>query len=536
MIGDFSISYIIFSIIYSYDFTLELHTDLVLWLGDLFGLSNNNLNFADSLGTIILVFIIHVLFRLYTTLLFGVSLSQGIMGIRGRGNFLWKRIGGMVRVFLELLLSPFLVFDFPLFIRKKTVKEVITYTELYNTQQVLPFITSIIIIPLFVIMALLSPLLTDLTILDGVKISFIAQKKAKLSNFSDFASFKQYTNNYFKFSTFSDLLGGNFLILPSFDIAKIKNKKKIAPTLIFYDKQNRWFHEIRIKERISLLKLLNYGRRGNLLFKKNYPSLSQTLDNNLDLYKIRKHDKIYNNELVLSQKTRSDIKKFISRSFELSFSKVLGHLFDDGPFIKGHVLVRNKILDLIDKGATPVVEIVQVGDQLFLKFVQSLLYKDIDHQKVETYIPIETNNSEVLEMTSALDKKAEKGLKNLKKSFFSAITWYFDYKSIFTYPENDDSLNPLIISDYYITQDLPEERREGFENFVYHYLFDFGQYSIKNKDEKLQGLLIDLVEKYFFIAKLKNSRLENYYSKRFLNFLKALKVAIEQKNSKYFKN
>src|SRR5690606_28813624 len=70
-------------------------------LKDFYSFASSSLHFEP----ILLVFFI---LRLMTSLSFGVSIGQLLVGMRGGKRFLWNRVGGGIRVLLGFILGPFL--------------------------------------------------------------------------------------------------------------------------------------------------------------------------------------------------------------------------------------------------------------------------------------------------------------------------------------------------------------------------------------------------------------------------------------------
>ena len=65
----------------------------------------------EGIVSVLLVYGIYIVLRFYTTILFGVSLNQFILGMRGNRGLVWNRIGGAGRVVVEAVLGPFIIFD-----------------------------------------------------------------------------------------------------------------------------------------------------------------------------------------------------------------------------------------------------------------------------------------------------------------------------------------------------------------------------------------------------------------------------------------
>src|SRR5690606_9957155 len=87
--------------------------------------------FISNTFNILPLLVLFALIRLLSTLCFGVSISEFLLGIKSNGNGIWARIGGVFRVFIGFVTGPFLIFDFPAVFSRRTFKEVVTYTNTY---------------------------------------------------------------------------------------------------------------------------------------------------------------------------------------------------------------------------------------------------------------------------------------------------------------------------------------------------------------------------------------------------------------------
>ncbi|MBP9674618.1 MAG: FHA domain-containing protein, partial [Bacteriovoracaceae bacterium] len=66
--------------------------------------------------------LVFILLQLISVLLFSVTFSQWVMGLKGSRNFLWSRFGGILRTFLGVITFPFVIFDMPCLFGKRTLK------------------------------------------------------------------------------------------------------------------------------------------------------------------------------------------------------------------------------------------------------------------------------------------------------------------------------------------------------------------------------------------------------------------------------
>src|SRR3989339_6712 len=338
VIGDLACAYTLHSLLSSYEQLGILNKNIQLWMITQLKVAESSLALLDWGAFLVLLYFIYIGFRLYSTLIFGVSFSQWIIGIRGTSNRLWNRIGGMVRVILELPLAPFLFFDLPCWFKKKTIKEWLSFTELYVKDNVFIWLVSFVIIPLMAVGSLFSPMLINLTVLDGILLDRMLEKKDALTNESNFSAFAQYSSNYYKLSSFTGLKDNRFLLIPNFIIEKTKNRNRVTPYVTIYDKQLKATLEMKIVGDLSLLNILAEGEKANFFFARQFPRIAKILKGPRELYLPRAYEKSYQSELALSSEVLKEIRTCIQQALELSLKNLWPHVMKAGPFIKGDVL------------------------------------------------------------------------------------------------------------------------------------------------------------------------------------------------------
>ena len=123
----------------------------------------------------LLVYGIYIVLRFYTTILFGVSLNQFILGMRGNRGLVWNRIGGAGRVVVEAVLGPFIIFDLSCWWGRQTLKELLSWTMIIQHPTIYRYISLILYVPFITSLAFLSPLFFNLTIIDGVEIELLGK-------------------------------------------------------------------------------------------------------------------------------------------------------------------------------------------------------------------------------------------------------------------------------------------------------------------------------------------------------------------------
>ena len=157
LIFDLSLSFALFSFFSKFEwvnhFYIEIHkATLALKIFEQYQFLNHTLPFI-CLNLSLLLFL-----RFWTTLIFGVSFSQFILGLRGGVSPWWNRIGGSIRVLLEFLFLPLFIFEFVCLFRFRTLKEFLTYTHIVDRDPKIPIFRIIFLTPLIFLLMFISPL------------------------------------------------------------------------------------------------------------------------------------------------------------------------------------------------------------------------------------------------------------------------------------------------------------------------------------------------------------------------------------------
>ena len=474
-----------------------------------------------------LFFIVSI--RFWTTLIFGVSYSQMLLGLRGSISFWWNRIGGGVRVLLELFLLPFIVFDLICLFRLRTLKEFLTYTHVVDRDPKIPLFRILFLLPLFAILMLTSPLYHNRSLLEDPNIKLGKRtKKVKLKSSINSLK-KHYSSNIFKFSSFSSLSGGRFIILPSFDIFKEGSKRKIKPYFVIYDKESLSIGEWRLEKKIYLLTLFDRIKGIQPLFSKYYPNLSVLLDEERKDFSLKKYKGEYQAKFILNEKILEEIQRYSTISFELNLKNIYQHMVKNGPFFGGHILFKQSLLKFVPSWTEPRVDQIKLGNGIFLRLRQNFSNKSfLENEWRETLLSLNSHNSLIFSFKWSDGASPRKDIQSFYKDFFAPMIWYFDYKNLFAFPLKKENMKPFHIGDYYTKRSLSKKNILILENYIKNYFFNLAKEILfsKSNDKKFKVLLVKAVQRMVDIGEIVNEKAKNYYSASYLSSLKGLKVAI----------
>lgn len=530
---DFAISIVFFNYLLSFDVFIGIREEIIQ---NFLGLSLSEVN-SNILSNICLIYLLTTSFRFYSCLLFGRSLSQLCIGIKSKDGFLWSRIGGGLRTFIEILF-PLSLLDMAFLLRnQKTLKETISGTTLiarpnFFSKLLTTFYAAIV---LFIMIG--SPLLQNMTFVDGVEIAFSEIKLDKIDNRTDFSKFKHYPSETFKLSSFSAVKDSNLSLIPSFEITREKNKKRIRPYLVIYDLERKVQGDLRLQRRFSLLKVIQIASKYDPLFGIFYPELQKVINKPANHYGIKKYQSSFGDNKLLNPIARKEIQSLIQSSFELSFKNLFKSVTTVGPFISGHIKIRNLILSLVDSTVPPTVDMIKLGNYNFLRLKQN--FEDVgDGIKSyrESYIPIETLNSSIMTMEWGSSVKDALAREDFKSKFLGASKWFFDYNSVFPLSTNEEKFSAFTILDHFSDLTIDQKSREFLEKYTFTYFSELSTKSMKEDDESLQSSLIASMNRLILLNKYAKVKADDKdaFSDKFSRLMSNLKDALKNKNKKFF--
>ncbi|MBC97814.1 MAG: hypothetical protein CME63_08695 [Halobacteriovoraceae bacterium] len=491
-----------------------------------------------------MVFIISQAIIFLSTLLWGRSLFEMIAGMKNSGPWWWQRIGAGARSIAHIFLGPFLIFDLPLLIQSPSLKERIfgSYSLVGKGGASLRLL---LIVPFFLVFTLMAPLMTNLELLQGHKVTMEKMEKGKLEKGQSFSSYKEVKSDLFHVKSFTSFANGEFWPIPDYDRIRARKKKKISPSLLIYSSKNKSSGHWRIKKQISLLSLLSLGKRGNPLFSLHFPHLNSALE----LYKqnpsaFKKKDALSKERLddLFSPDLKKEIQKFFKVSFELGSDNIVGHTLNYGPFMRGFLEVRQAVTGLLPKGGEIEVDLIEVGNQVFLRFRQNHDEKSILGKSVtETYLSLGSEHALLFELGWEKSLSGAIAAKTFRETILSQSEWFFDYKNLFKERLSkrlDDwgKEAALYILDLLVEKELSNREQDLLERLMYRFYFDLCREAIKSSDDNFYQLVKKNYERLSSFIEYKNTLEDKdaHFSDNFNSSWKFLWNALRLKKDEFF--
>ncbi len=314
-----------------------------------------------------------ILLRLVTTFLMGVSISEFALGIRASGNGIWARIGGVLRVIIGIFTWPFVIFDIPSIISRRTLKEFITFTNVTVPSKFITVLGFILYIPILVALAIVSPLLQGLEPPEPIMISDRVDQRVRVK-VADPAAATAYGTEApveaLKITDHSESLNfevtydpKDLAIVPHFKFQGVKNKLSLKTSLMFYQKDSLREVEFEVFKTFDLKQLLSIGMKNNIVLFDKYPQIYNYVydpaDANPSFKSARnpKAETTFANEFI----------QFTKTAFSLGAENALDIMQEETFLIKGLVDYKASFLGLIEYKDFDMIGFMKIGNLTFMK-------------------------------------------------------------------------------------------------------------------------------------------------------------------------
>lgn len=507
-LGDASLTLGLSIIIGENEYFNELSNELYKLLFDLIGPHLPNEPLINTLKTELKTFfpliILFYAIKLMSSLIFGVSIAQFLMGLKGGKSILWNRAGGFLRTALEIVTAPFLIFDLPALFSRRTVKEILTFTNISAGNRLLRFVGTLIFVPALFVFAFVSPVLRNLDYLEqGVLVEEkVVRKKKKKKDVEMTEESKAVPKTYKIASPLLHFTGEvtlteNFLLIPDFELSKAEGKKLLMPVLKVYDLEKKVSGEFTVFKLFSMSDLVHVAEEGNPLFPFNFKELSRWYGNR-NSPTLKKSNTKIKGEFTTGE--AAEMETLFVKSLQLHLVDIHEHMLEYGPFVKGFADVREIIKKISENQNLKTVILQKINKNSFL-FVP--LAEDEDNS--ELIIPLNFSSGVIYKATWK-GSKAKTIAENFYKEFFSKAVGEI-YRSPLAFPKNEAeggaiSLNPVNVLDLFFAKEVTKEEREILLQFVFNYFYSLAETSFKKEDAGLQKLLARVIAKYINYLKL----------------------------------
>lgn len=470
--------------------------------------------------------VVFVLLRLLSSLLLGVTFSEYFLGIRPTGNPLWARIGGLLRSILGLFTWPFLIFDLPAILSRRTFKEIVTFTNITIPSKFIAILGFLFYIPAVLIFVLISPLMEGLEPPEAVLVNDRIDSRVKvrpiLEGGAPAAQAQKVKDHSEVLELDLEYDASELSIFPDFDFLGKKSKINFKNVLSFYQRDIQSEVQFQVLKTFDLKQLLGYGLKGNIFLYDKYPELYNFVYGPAD--KSGSFKKVLNSKA--HAKFANEFITFTKTAFSLSIDNALELAQTETPYLKGFVDFKSAFFALIEYKDYNEIGFVKIGDQLFMRVTYA------KQKPFDLIIPLMKGQGRIIKVTYAKKEGANTSSSKFYKFNLNKTKWVPEI------PALDNSISALKVFDMFSSQDVKSLVRDSEKaQSLYGYYFETSGSVLTRNDpveislwkEKVSSM-IKLVET---VPSLNQEGVDDPNVKLLTN-LNDLKDALENNNQDYF--
>jgi hypothetical protein len=368
---------------------------------------------ANELVPVLRLILVFFVVRLLTTIIFGVSVSEFMFGVRGNFNRIWARVGGVFRVIIGMITWPLLIFDLPSLASKRTFKEVITLTNTYVGSRVTLFFGIVLYFPLLIALLLVSPMLVGLELIEPIPFnSMVSQRVKPKVDVED--------QNVPKTSEGSRYFGFTIVykpsvvsLIPTFRFKGEKSKLNMSAGLeVLYRTDDRGL-SFEVFKTFDMKELMKLALSGNFMLHDQYQTIynyAYSAPGSNRAYKATdnpRQEEMFGKQVV----------DFTEMAFSLGIDNLVDFMTTKTPFIKSVVDYRTSLLGLFEYKDFSEIAVIKVGKILCLRV-------SYDGQKpFDLLMPLMRSEGKIYKVT--FDSKKDLAL--MRNQFYKftldEITW-----------------------------------------------------------------------------------------------------------------
>ncbi len=475
------------------------------------------------------LFLMFILMRMFSTLILGVSLSEFILGIRASKSPLWARVGGVLRVIVGVFTWPFIIFDIPAVISRRTFKEVITFTNIYVVSKFNAILGTILFLPMLLGFAIVSPLLEGLEPPEPIGINDRIEQRVKINapvSATEGESARPVTDASKALNVKITYDTNELSIIPNFRFQGIKSKLNVKSSLIFYQRDLQRQIEVEILKTFDLRQLLGIGMRGNVPLYEKYPQIYnfvyESLENN-PAFKTT-------NDVASNTAFANEFIEFTKTAFSLSVDNAFEIMQSETFLIRGLVNYKSSFLSLIEYKDFDQINFLKIGNAYFMKI-------GFKKQKpFDLIIPLIKGEGRIMKISYGKRENSELVASKFYKFNLHRTDWLPEFEFA-----QKEVMSPLDVFDLFSREDfkaklLSEQKAQA----LYAYYFETSA-AVLNKADPVEldlwktksKLILKLIEALPGASNTSETEAEGPKEKLLENFNDLLD-ALENNNTEYF--
>ncbi len=456
--------------------------------------------------------LLYFLIRFLGAIIFSVSPGQFLMGMRNFASASMGRASAVARTFIEILTTPFLIFDLPSLFNLRTFKEVITFSQVGIKYKAYTFIGITLILPTLALLALASPLYKG----------FQVRNSVDLKSYDPGLHFPkgEIQKSYSEFLNLDLSYERTMKMYPFFELSEKKGKKQLVFKLRVYDSQNKSSAFFSLVKTFSFKKLFQIAAEMNPLFHIHYPHVNNYIkDVSSENKNFREHQWSENDKEQISR----EMQLVIEESFQLSGQNLINHIQKRGPFIKGHIDFADTLRELFDEEITGV-QLITLDEVRYMRAIVDKSGSALKHY----LIPLMAQKGHIFMM----EFYSRDNVKNFYQNFLSGLKLK-DEKSV----QQVRQANLLTIADDVMKDRINEELFNSYGQFVFKTYYNRASETLKTGDMKQFAIIHESLKSLVQIFEIQLRKFEqgnkNFGQKVKVN-LHDLLQAVEDKNTEFF--
>jgi hypothetical protein len=382
----------------------ENYDEIVVILADLF----KEAEAALSLSSFVSLF---VLWRITWAFILGVSLGQWMSGIRAYGSALWKRGGGVLREMFGLITWIFILPDISTVFSKRSLKEILTRTHLYNPSKGSIIISWLIFFPITLVALISSPMFTGLELPMSLSIRPVLESKKQVKAPEQVLATVSYESAWFGVKL--DLSKENWLVTPRFSWAQTEKGSVLRPALMFqFNKET--IIPVVLEKVFDWNKMIDLALAHNPPLQKSFPQLWSYVQSN----KIQEKKMIkYNPTAPQKLQFETELLELINIAFKLEPETLVDHILTYGPLIKGLMEFRSELLYFMNASEGGEWSLERFGKAIML------VYEVSGVKPFDLFIPLAMGKGRVFKISYSSEKDKRKSMKLAKNELWSKSLW-----------------------------------------------------------------------------------------------------------------
>lgn len=484
--------------------------------------------FITSTFNIVPLFLVFILNRLISTILFGVSFSEFILGMRPDGNLIWARFGGILRVIVGIFTGPFLVFDLPAIVSRRTFKEFLTFTTTYVPSKLFASIGVAFYLPSLIVLTMAAPLFQGLELSEPIFVNDKIEQRVKVKAPQEGTAVLPASTPVTARSSSLNLEMSydpqELLIVPGLKFQGVKKQLNVKNSLIFFQRDLQRPVTFELFKTFDFKQLLGFGMKENFFLYEKYPEIYnfvyEPAEVNIAFRKVQ--------DANGQAKFANEVMAFTKSSLGLSTLNAFEFMQTETPLMKGMVDFKSSFLSLIEYKDFDQIGFIKIGNVIFMK-VSYQMQKPFD-----LIIPLVKGQGRIFKVT--FDKKENAGQIASKFYKFSLdkTNWFPEGK-----PEGNETYSALEVYDIFSGQNfLNLLNSPSKAQALYGYYFEASAEILKKGvATELDLWRANLANTLKFLEKLPEPPLkegeDNLKMKLLQNFKDTID-ALENRNTQYF--